>query len=57
MPIWGPSRLRHNAATLFRKTYGLEVAKALLGHRRVETSQIYAEVDRASAVRAMSEIG
>lgn len=42
-PHWAPNRLRHTAATLIREHMGLEAASASLGHRMVETSQIYAE--------------
>jgi integrase len=57
VPGWSPLQLRHTAATLFRAKYGLEAAKAILGHSRVETSQIYAERDLAKAQQVMTEIG
>ena len=57
VPPWTPLQLRHAAATAIRAKYGLETAKAILGHSRVETSQIYAERDMARAERVMREIG
>src|SRR5262245_36675452 len=32
VPHWHPHQLRHNAATLLRKEFGLDVARAVLGH-------------------------
>jgi integrase len=43
VPIWTPNRLRHNRATEVRAVFGLEHAQAELGHRSIETAQIYAE--------------
>jgi integrase len=54
---WTPLQLRHTAGTVIRAKYGLEAAKAILGHSRVETSQIYAERDLAKAQQVMEEIG
>jgi integrase len=54
---WSPLQLRHTAATLIRARYGLEAAKAILGHSRVETSQIYAERDLGKARAVMADIG
>lgn len=52
---WSPGRLRHNAATAVRKSHGLEVSRALLGHSKVETTQIYAEVDRERLAKLAKE--
>ena len=57
VPEWSPLQLRHTAATAIRARYGLEAAKAILGHSRVETSQIYAERDLGRAEEIMREIG
>jgi integrase len=54
---WSPGRLRHNAATEFRKRYGVEVAAAILGHAKVETTQIYAEVNHERASDVIRQIG
>jgi integrase len=54
---WSPLQLRHTAGTLLRAKYGLEAAKVILGHTRVETSQIYAERDLNKAQEIMREVG
>ncbi len=53
---WRPNQLRHTRATELRR-YGLDVAKTILGHAKVETTQIYAEKDLAAAVDLVSRIG
>jgi integrase len=57
VPPWSPLQLRHTAATLLRAKYGLEAAKVILGHARVETAEIYAERDLNKARDIMREIG
>ncbi len=57
VPEWSPLQLRHTAATLLRAKYGVEAAKVILGHTRVETTQIYAERDLNKAKDIMREIG
>jgi integrase len=57
VPTWNPLQLRHTAGTEIRKRYGLEAAKAILGHTKVETSQIYAERDMGRAEEIMQEVG
>lgn len=57
VPCWSPNRLRHSAATRIRKEMGIEVAQAVLGHRQLETTQVYAEVNQARAVEAMERLG
>ena len=57
VPEWSPLQLRHTAATRIRAKYGLEAVKAILGHTRVETSQLYAERDMGRAEQVMKEIG
>lgn len=54
---WSPNQLRHSAATRIRKEMGIEVAQAVLGHRKLETTQVYAEVNRERAVEAMERLG
>lgn len=54
---WTPNRLRHNAATRFRKKFGIEVARILLGHRKLNTTEIYAEPNAVKAMMAAREIG
>lgn len=55
--VWSPNQLRHSAATRIRKEMGIEVAQAVLGHRQLETTQVYAEVNQARAVDAMERLG
>ena len=54
---WTPYQLRHSAATIIRKKYGIEAARVVLGHKNLSTTEIYAEADRESAIEAMKEIG
>jgi integrase len=53
---WHPNRLRHSRATELRR-YGLDVVKTILGHSKVETTQIYSEKDVAAAMELMAKIG
>jgi len=57
IPRWSPNRLRHSAATRIRREHGLEVARALLGHSSMATTEVYAELDLNQAVRAMEASG
>jgi integrase len=57
VPSWSPNQLRHAAATRIRKEMGIEVAQAVLGHRKLETTQVYAEVNQARAIEAMERLG
>ena len=43
LPPWAPNQLRHTKATELRKQFGLDGAGAILGHSKLETTQIYAE--------------
>ncbi|MFN0138000.1 MAG: tyrosine-type recombinase/integrase [Phycisphaerae bacterium] len=57
LPLWHPHQLRHAAATTIRREFGLEVAKAVLGHATLQAAQIYAEADQRRAVEVASKIG
>jgi integrase len=57
VPHWAPNQLRHNAATKIRREFGLDVAKAVLGHSSIMPTQIYAEQDQAAAAGAMLKFG
>lgn len=57
VPRWSPGQLRHNFATQIREAYGLEAAQALLGHSKLETTQIYAERNRSQMREIMESIG
>ena len=54
---WHPHQLRHNAATVLRKEYGIEVAKIILGHATLSATQVYAERDLEKAREVVSKIG
>jgi integrase len=55
VPVWAPNRLRHSRATKLRPQ-GLDVAKTILGHSKVETTQVYAEKDLAAAMELVSKL-
>lgn len=57
VPHWHPHRLRHNAATRIRREFGLEAARAVLGHSTVGVTQHYAEMDEALASRIAVQAG
>jgi integrase len=57
VPHWHPNQLRHNRGTEIRKRYGLDAARAVLGHRSAEVTEVYAERDQSLAARVMGEIG
>ena len=54
---WAPNQLRHNAATEIRKTHGIDVARAVLGHSSMDVTEIYAEQDFDKARAVIAEIG
>ncbi len=55
---WHPYQLRHNAATLLRREFGLEAAQLTLGHASAQiTDAVYAERDEAKVVEIMRRIG
>lgn len=54
---WHPIQLRHTAEAKFRLEHGRDVAKAILGHRLVETTQVYADIDAAKAAGIMARVG
>jgi integrase len=54
--VWSPNKLRHARATELRP-FGLDVVKTILGHSKVETTQIYSEKDLAAAMDLMAKVG
>jgi len=52
-----PNMLRHLAAGIFRREYGLDSAQILLGHKHAKTTEIYALADRERAMKIMCEVG
>jgi integrase len=57
VPQWSPNRLRHSRATELRAVAGLDVAKTVLGHSKIETTLLYAEKDLAAAMELVAKIG
>jgi integrase len=57
IPSWSPGRLRHNAGTEVRQEFGVEAAQLVLGHKKLSTTEIYAEKNRDKYERIMREIG
>jgi integrase len=49
VPKWHPHQLRHSAATQLRKEFGLDVARAVLGHSSPAATEVYAELDLTKA--------
>jgi integrase len=56
-PRWSPNQIRHTTGTELRRKYGLEGAQVVLGHRKADTTQLYAERDLAKAAEIMREVG
>ncbi len=54
---WHPHQLRHNAATHIRKERGLDAARAILGHRSLAITEVYAELDRSLAADTIRQLG
>ena len=54
---WRPGQLRHNAATVIQGALGWDAARAVLGHRTVSTTRIYADRDAAAAAEAARRLG
>jgi integrase len=54
---WHPNQLRHSSATNLRKRFGLEPAQVILGQKSLQVTQVYAEVDKGTAIRVMAEVG
>lgn len=54
---WSPNQLRHARATELRREFGVDAAGAVLGHARVETTQIYAEKSLAMACSIAAKTG
>ncbi|XZE21066.1 tyrosine-type recombinase/integrase [Pirellulaceae bacterium SH449] len=53
---WSPNQLRHTFATKIRKELGIEAASVLLGHSELDTTQIYAQRDKESAIEALRRL-
>jgi integrase len=54
---WHPHQLRHSVATRLRQEFGLDAAQAVLGHKTLQVTQVYAEKHERAAADAMTKIG
>jgi integrase len=57
VPVWSPHALRHAAASEFRREFGEETTRLILGHSKLDTTRLYGEADHARAAEAMEKIG
>ena len=57
LPRWTPHQLRHARANLVRSRLGVEAAQAVLGHRTVNATQLYAGRQLALAREAAEKLG
>lgn len=57
VPHWHPHQLRHNAATALRKHFGVEAAGVILGHSRVNVTELYAERNEGRAREIVAKLG
>lgn len=57
VPPWNANQLRHAAGTEIRSKFGLEGARAVLGHTDPRTTMIYAPEDAETAADVMRKIG
>jgi integrase len=57
IPHWHPHQLRHTKATEIRRAAGLDAARAVLGHTSPVVTEVYAELDIATAAEVMAKIG
>jgi integrase len=55
--LWAPNQLRHAAATEVRRLFGIEAAQNLLGHSKLNTTEIYAERDFEKASVIVTKLG
>lgn len=55
-PAWTPHQIRHAVAAIVRERRGLDQASALLGHAKVDTTQIYAPLRFERALEAMQAV-
>jgi integrase len=56
VPTWGPNRLRHTRATELRE-HDLDNVATILGHSKIETTQIYGELNLKAAMELVSNVG
>jgi integrase len=54
---WHPHQLRHLRALELKRAFGLDVARAVLGHKSPVIAEHYASLDIAAAAQAMAKLG
>jgi len=54
---WKQGQLRQIFATEVRARFGLEAAQVLLGHKKADVTQVYAESTLAKAMEAARAMG
>jgi len=57
IPYFHPHRIRHTVGTAVRDKFGPEYARAVLGHRELSATEIYAELDLEKAEKVATMIG
>src|SRR5262249_49798768 len=57
VPWWHPHQLRHAAATRIRQEFGLDAARAVLGHAGARITELYAAADTGKAQEVMARVG
>ena len=57
IPAWTPNQLRHAAATRITNRHGIEKAKAVLGHKKITTTQRYVDDQGHAAAELMRDEG
>lgn len=57
IPHWTPYQLRHAAGTAITASDGIDVARAVLGHRTISTTAIYNHADEQIAIEAAKKRG
>jgi len=57
IPHWHPHQLRHTKGTEIRKQFGLDAARAVLGHRSPVITEFYAELDAGKAAEVAEKLG
>jgi integrase len=58
VPRWNPNQLRHSAEQRIEREFGVDVARTVLGHSKVETTEHYRNRhDFSEAARVMERVG
>ncbi len=57
IPQWRPNQLRHLRALELKREFGLDVARAVLGHQQPAMTEHYAGLDIQAAIGAMGKVG